>query len=461
MSSQIKKKLKESSMFSISNAYDCSRQLDSEFTLIQNDDEIKEITLQLVMIRKAYDNIVRENSQKRSQIEMMKKQIEKLNSTTNFCNEDQTSISAKMSSLTNQVGTLKKKLEEELQSNRIYEHILARMKTETINLELRSSNLHTNLGSVNRNLDGYMRNTKMKKEDNMRSQKLLKTIREEIEAERVSNEDMIKRLEKSAQAKKEAAIRRQERIKRQAEIAEKAANENRNAEEIALKQEIVLYKLYHMFLKYKQGNLWKKCEETEEAFRNIKIATGLSNIQNIVEGFLKKEEVTAQLKNVMAESEKNLSSYKKKHEKTKNELSQVVLTSSESLGPYIQKFTELELDISSERKIRSQLEEEKNSYEELYRQIEDLRNKFSNTLGVKQDKSLCVSFDNIKEEVRKNLEEIQKFKDIYMKQYEKETQKSTLDLFKTMYPDRVAKPKSIRDEGNSEELQEFRTPDGD
>ncbi|OMJ94632.1 hypothetical protein SteCoe_2122 [Stentor coeruleus] len=461
MSSQIKKKFKESSMFSMSNAYDCSRQLDSEFTLIQNDDEIKEITLQLVMIRKAYDNILRENSQKRSQIEMMKKQIEKLSSTTNICNEDQSSISAKMLSLTNQVGTLKSKLDEELKSNRIYEQILSRMKTETISLELRSSNLHTNLSSANRNLDGYMRNNKMKKEDNVQSQKLLKTIREEIEAEKKSNDDMIKRLEKSARAKKEAAIRRQERIKKQAEIAEKAANENRNAKEIALKQEIILHKLYHMFLKYKQDKLSKESKETEEAFMSIKIATGLSNIKSIVEGFLKKEEVTAQLKSTMAESEKNLDLYKKKHEKTKNELSQVVLMSSESLGPYLQKFTELEFEISNERKIYSQFEEEKNSYEELYRRIEDLRNKFSRILGVKQDKDLFVSFDYIKEGVRKNLEEIQNFKDMYMKQYEKEIQKSTLDLFKSMYPLRVAKPKFIHDEGYGEELQEFRTPDGD
>lgn len=459
MSSLIKKKIRQNSSIAMSSTFEPSNFHDSNFSSLQTDDELKEITLQLVMIRKAYDKIQRENSLKKSQIEMMKKQVQKLNSTTNTCTEDQSIISGRMAVLTNQLDLLKIKLEEEEQNNRIYEHVLTRMKIETINFDLKSSKLNSNLVISKGNLDVNLQISRKNKEENVQSQRLLRAIKDNLGKESKNKEDLLRRLENSAKEKKEAAIRRQERIKRQAEIAEKAANENRNAEEIAYKHEIVLHKLYHMYLKFKQERLWKECEDIEEAFRNIRIATGLSSIQDIVEGFLKKEGINDQLKNSINESDKQLSMHKMNYEKVKKELSELILTSKESLGPYFQKFNELEYEITNGRKKYLIFEQIKLKFLNLYREVEELGNKLSSVLGIDTSPNLLENFDNIKIGVNKFLEEIKAFKESYIREYERQSNKSPLALYKYLHPQKPNKPIYIHDTSFNEELEEFITLD--
>jgi hypothetical protein len=45
--------------------------------------------------------------------------------------------------------------------------------------------------------------------------------------------------------------------------------------------------------------------------------------------------------------------------------------------------------------------------------------------------------------------------------YEKESKKSTLELIRALHSAKVDRPKYIRDVESNDELQGFRTPDGD
>lgn len=432
------KKFQNSTSNLSTSKYDYGK--DRDFSALQSDEEVKEVTLQLVMIRKAYDSVIYSNSQKRANIEVMKKQINKLKSTTFTCSEDNFTISSRMNALQNKLQTLKYKLEEEQQGNKTYECMLSRMKCDTIGAEVKSSNLHDNLGTCKGHLNDYLSKARRNKEENVQSQKIFKGLKEEIDIEARSSEDLIRRLEFTALTKKEAAVRRQQRSKKQAEIAEIAANENKNSEEIQLKQEITLHKLYYLYLKSKQDKIQKASEETEEAFISIRVATGTSDVQTITENFLRKEEVNSQLKASIADLEKNLNLLKKKNEKVSAELHDLILISKESVSPYLHEVADLELNIESEKKLLEIQFGESQGFQEVLEQIQRLGEKFCKALGLSCEAALLGQYSKIAEKVRESCGEIQKNKKVYADKLDQLDKTETLSLFKSLHPKKVTRP---------------------
>lgn len=381
-----------------------------DFSALENDAEIKEITLQLVMIRKAYDHVVSQNCQKREQIDLMKKQIAKLETTTETCTDDQTSISSRIKQLTKELEVYRAGLEKENQDNKILEHILNRTKSNVIELELKSNHLHSSLNTLRSHLNEYEKKSRKNKEEHVKSQRLLRNVSENLKIEKKNNEDLIRRLEKAADHKKQASERRQQRIIKQAEIAEIAANQNRNAEEIALKEQIYLYKIFWMFLNYKQEKAFRESEDAEEAFKRIRVATGLSNIQTVVEGFLKRDELSEELQKSISEQDKQLLAMKKKSEKVRAELNSVLLISKESSSPYYLQLKELNEQIEAERKSYKKSLEASQVYDHLNADLEDIFKKIkmnlisspspSNEDVLSTLKALCEEISASKEETQ-------------------------------------------------------------
>ena len=456
MSVTLKKKfLQSSSALSVSK-YDYSRNHDAyDFSSLENDEEIKEITLQLVMIRKAYDYILNENHKKREKIEIMSKQISKLDSTTATCSDDQTSISARMNFLNKELNSLRQKLEKETQDNKSLNYMYDRMKAESVKLELRCSNLHGTLSSVKTHLSDYEKKSMRNKEEKAQSQRFLKNISEEVMVEKRNKEDLIKRLEKAAISKKQATERRIERINRQAEIAEKAANENRNAQEIECKEQIVLYKIFYMFLKYKQDKAFYDSEDAEDAFTKIRVATGISSVPVVVDGFLKKEELTAQLQSTISKSENQLSILKDKNEKVRIELNELLLISKGSSSPYASQIIELSNQIEEESRLLEKNTEEQKVAKDQLSEIENIVSKINTDMRINISGTRVEDYLEILNKCKEFCSDINNQLDYHLNELEKANNKKVLELFKEMHPSKVGKPKYIHDKSLTIEENEL------
>ena len=458
MSVTLRKKFLQSTSNLSSSKFDFARSTDNyDFSSLQNDEEIREITLQLVMIRKAYDYIQHENLKKREKIEIMAKQIDKLDSTTANFSEDQSSISARMTYLQRELETLKYKLEKETQDNRSLDHMSTRMKAESVRLELRSTNLHGKLSLVKGHLMEYEKKSMRNKEDKAQSQRLLKSISEEVFVEKRNKDDLIKRLEKAANNKKEATERRIHRINRQAEIAEIAANENRNAQEIECKEQIILYQIYYGYLKYKQEKAFKGSEHAEDAFTQIRVATGISNVRTVVDRFLKKDEDISQLQTSISESENQLSVLKGKNEKLKNELNGLLLLSKEANSPYAAKIINLNQEIEEEKRILAKNKEENKFVKEQFSQIEATIHKMNTNLNLGIPGETLNDYLEVLLKCKKICEDVNEKKDFHLKELEKANNMKVLDLFKEMHPGKIMKPKYIHDTSFKEEENDYST----
>ena len=80
-----------------------------------------------------------------------------------------------------------------------------------------------------------------------------------------------------------------DRVRRQQEIAEMAANENKDQNEIQMQEKFLVQRLFSAFLKKKMDKEMKKHQRVEQSFQQIRTATGLSDVNEIVHRFLTRE----------------------------------------------------------------------------------------------------------------------------------------------------------------------------
>lgn len=97
-------------------------------------------------------------------------------------------------------------------------------------------------------------------------------------------------LERNVKQRQEAALRREERQKRQAEIAEAAANDDKDSHEVKLRDSLYMHRFWYSVLSRKLELEMQKAVDVEQAFQKIRAATGLFNVQDIVERFLTREQ---------------------------------------------------------------------------------------------------------------------------------------------------------------------------
>lgn len=116
-----------------------------------------------------------------------------------------------------------------------------------------------------------------------------------IDEDHRQRQEEMSALDKSIKNKKDALNRRIERMKRQQEIAEAAANDKKDSNELKMQENFLAQKFWSSFLKTKMEREMKRTYEFENAFQKIRAATGYSDVQDIVQKFLTREQTYAQL----------------------------------------------------------------------------------------------------------------------------------------------------------------------
>ena len=103
-------------------------------------------------------------------------------------------------------------------------------------------------------------------------------LMENIEKEHHDTQVILSEIQRSIRNKEESVRRRIERQKKNQEIAEAAANESKDQSETEMRDKLFIQKLWNAFMRKKMDNEMKKSAQTDEAFKNIKTATGVTNV---------------------------------------------------------------------------------------------------------------------------------------------------------------------------------------
>ncbi len=156
--------------------------------------------------------------------------------------------------------------------------MLDRMKKDLISLQLVSNDFIESLKSKKIICTDEVNKQRTAKEHKLQSKYKLDNLMKNIDHEQKKRQERILSLQTSIRNKEEALQKRMDRVRRQSEIAEAAANENKDTNEIKLRENFMIQKMWSMFYKKKMNNEMKKSYKIEDAFQNIRTATGCTDV---------------------------------------------------------------------------------------------------------------------------------------------------------------------------------------
>ncbi len=143
------------------------------------------------------------------------------------------------------------------------------------------------------------------KEQQLQAKFRLDNLMRNIDKEQEKRQERIRSLQQSIKNKEDAVQRRMERANRQKQIAnlQNDASESKDSEEEKKREEFMVQKVWSIYLKKKMDSEMEKTKGIEDAFQRIRNATGLSDVQDIVQKFLTRETTYSQLLEAVADQE--------------------------------------------------------------------------------------------------------------------------------------------------------------
>jgi hypothetical protein len=122
--------------------------------------------------------------------------------------------------------------------------------------------------------------------------------------------------------------RRIERQRTNAEIAETAANENKDGSELKMRENLYTQKLWNTYMRKRMEKEMRNSAQIDEAFKNIKTATQVTDVQEMVRKFLTREQTYSTLLKTVSESEGKIDYLKKSNEELRAQLHELTLDNS-------------------------------------------------------------------------------------------------------------------------------------
>lgn len=211
---------------------------------------------------------------------------------------------------------------------RQYKHMIHRMRQDLIAEQIRAQELQESYKSKFAIAEEECEKNRLAKQERQKAQDRLKDYLKHIDQDHFTRQKRVDSLQKSIRNKELALQRRIQRIKRQNSIAEKAANENKDSNELKMQENYLAQRFWSAFLKNKMEKEMKRTADIEKAFQTIRAATGLSDVQDIVNRFLTREQTYSQLLAQVADNEDKIDRLRSANEQWRNELHDLQIKNS-------------------------------------------------------------------------------------------------------------------------------------
>lgn len=295
-------------------------QSDKEIDIQDKDEETKEIAAYLALIRKRHDKIKQENLKKKAVLERLKKEYERCTELAQSDTESNITVEKDIQTVNQTLENTGKLYKNELKDRKSYEYVLNRMKKDKIAMELKANSIQISLKSTKYVLQSEEKKSQRIRETQYHSRMILSDMRKTFSQSKRKKVEHLEKIEKELKSREDIADRREDRQKRQIEIAEAAANEDKDSQEVKQRESLLLFKLWYNFLSRKLNCEMKNAVDVERAFSKIKSATGLSDVTEIVEKFLTREQNYFALIHAVTDAERKLTYLKNENIRTKKVL---------------------------------------------------------------------------------------------------------------------------------------------
>jgi outer membrane murein-binding lipoprotein Lpp len=250
-----------------------------------------------------------------------------------------------------------KKINEEGMTKASYQHMLERMKKDFIATKIKSSEMEGSLKNKASILDIEQGKQRKTKEERLQSKAIFDSLMKNIEKEQRDRQERILELQKCIKNKEESVQRRIERQRRNQEIAEAAANENKDSSELRMREDLYIQKVYNIFIKNKMKQEMAHSQQIDDAFKAIKTAVVVNDVQEMVRKFLTREQTYSSLLVAVSESERKIDKVKKDNEELRARLHELQIDSDANAqkddkgqqGPFDEEIVEMNKKLSDQK----------------------------------------------------------------------------------------------------------------
>lgn len=236
-------------------------------------------------------------------------------------------MKSKLEMLEESIAETNYKTNEELFTKHSYLHMLERMKKDFIAAKIQSAEHEASLKNKASILDLEQQKQRKIKEERLQSKQIFEGLMKNIEKEQRDRQERIHELQKCIRNKEESVQKRIERQRRNQEIAEAAANENKDSTELKMRDNLYIQKLWNTFMRKKMEKEMRNSAQIDEAFKAIKTATGVTDVQEMVKKFLTREQTYSHLLVNVSESERKTDKLKKDNDELRNRLHELKIDS--------------------------------------------------------------------------------------------------------------------------------------
>lgn len=260
-----------------------------EFTKVSKHEDLKEVSVQLNILRKKHDLNKDSNIHHDADILRLKRKI------NNYTHEETKTVSTiselkeAVEKLENSIIEVIEKQEEALSAANVYKHILERMRKARVFLDIKNEDVNKDLKSNNKSLGeevDVLRRVKESKIKTKAAYDLLVDYKAKVTQEKTTK---LEDISKDLRQRQEYNMKREERYKRQLDIAEAAANEHKDMSDQEMRESLIIHRFWYLFLEKRHVHDMKKFDPTERAFEKVRKIAGVNDASEMVTKFLTAE----------------------------------------------------------------------------------------------------------------------------------------------------------------------------
>lgn len=270
-----------------------------------------ELSFQLTTLRKTLDRYSLLKTHKEKKLEELRLKLQQIK-VSELVKDDDIIKENYYHKLKQDIKNIKVLECDEIDTQKIYENMYQRMSEIKRFLEKKEKKLRKALEISIHNADIQ---SKKRKEviDSVNQYKIVyKTAENTYNYETSTLKNEISRLKTQSKLKKSVLTKTEEHNKHRLDIIEQTMIDERSAHLDQMRNGLLMSKYYNKFLSQKLVTIKQTFNKLDEAFQKVRIKTGLSNVDEVIEKFLTQESNYQLLTFVLHQKEEECSDYKAK-----------------------------------------------------------------------------------------------------------------------------------------------------
>jgi|EP01047_Picozoa_sp_COSAG01_P035629 chromosome segregation ATPase len=283
-------------------------------------------------LRKCYDDLRNDAAEKCDELEDLADGLKDLELESQKSNQGDSPVTRQIRTLENRLDKAMIKYNEAQSIRRTYEQIVKRLKEERIGFDGQLAAVERTLKAKDHDLEELTLMLHDATHSKEQAKGELARLEDQLLEERKHRDEELKAKRKIAEQRAEMAKRLAEREQKREDIQKEAAGDLDAEGEDQLKESVITNVMHHNLNKKTLEEEEEQIDRYEEAFRKIKDATGVSDINEVIMKVISQEDTLKGLLQMSDEADAKLTSLTEEKSDWEKKIEEIKYASSSAAG---------------------------------------------------------------------------------------------------------------------------------